>query len=160
MIQLAMAIVNTARAITEVMPNPILVGLVSALGAAQILTIKSTPLPLAKGIIDIQGGTENKDSIPALLMPGETVLTKGITQNYYPQIVQMFKYPGGMGTISPVISVNYTGIEKRLDHLINVIEENPMVMAVFNGGDNVSVDIASQERFLENYNSLKERGYI
>ncbi len=41
----AEAAVNTALAITKVMPNPILIALTAALGAAQIAAIVSTPIP-------------------------------------------------------------------------------------------------------------------
>lgn len=43
------AIVNTARAVTAVLPNFILAALVSAFGAVQIGTIASTPLPSMEG---------------------------------------------------------------------------------------------------------------
>lgn len=43
------AIMNTAEAVTEVIANPILAGIVGALGAVQVATIAATPIPFAKG---------------------------------------------------------------------------------------------------------------
>jgi hypothetical protein len=43
------AIVNTASAVTEALPNLFLAALVGALGAAQIAKIAAQPIPLAKG---------------------------------------------------------------------------------------------------------------
>ena len=46
---IANAIMNTAEAVTSVIANPILAAIVGALGAAQVATIASTPIPFAKG---------------------------------------------------------------------------------------------------------------
>ena len=51
------ALINTAVAITEVMPNPFLIALVSALGAAQVATILAQPIPqYAEGTDSHAGG--------------------------------------------------------------------------------------------------------
>jgi TP901 family phage tail tape measure protein len=62
------------------------------------------PLPLATG--GIVPGTGNKDTIPALLTPGESVITKEATAKYAPILHQMNKgtlpgfATGGVGLIS------------------------------------------------------------
>lgn len=48
-ISLMTAIINTAKGITAAFPNPLLIALISALGAAQVATIASTPLPKVEG---------------------------------------------------------------------------------------------------------------
>ena len=45
------AVVETARAIAEALPNLILAGIVAALGAIQIATIAAQPIPLARGAV-------------------------------------------------------------------------------------------------------------
>lgn len=46
--------------------------LIAATGATQAALIASQPL--AKGTLSVEGGKEGKDSVPALLMPGEAVI--------------------------------------------------------------------------------------
>jgi len=50
-IALMEAVVNTARAVTEALPNFILAALVGAMGAVQIALIARQPIPLAKGAV-------------------------------------------------------------------------------------------------------------
>ena len=45
------AVVNTARAVTEALPNIVLAALAAALGAIQIGVIAAQPIPLAKGAV-------------------------------------------------------------------------------------------------------------
>lgn len=49
-----------------------IIPLIIATGAAQAALIAAQPL--AKGTLSVSGGTEGKDSVPALLMPGEAVI--------------------------------------------------------------------------------------
>ena len=46
---IAQAIINTAEAVTAVIANPVLALFVGGLGAAQVATIASTPIPFAEG---------------------------------------------------------------------------------------------------------------
>lgn len=43
------AVVNTASAVTEALPNLVLAAIVAAMGAVQVATIAAQPIPLAKG---------------------------------------------------------------------------------------------------------------
>ena len=47
--KIASAIMSTAEAVTSVIANPILAAIVGALGAIQVATIASTPIPFGKG---------------------------------------------------------------------------------------------------------------
>ena len=78
------AIVNTASAVTEVLPNIPLSIAMGALGAIQIAKIESSKF--AEG--GIVPGTGNTDSVPAMLTPGEVILNAAQQQNLV----------GGMGT--------------------------------------------------------------
>lgn len=66
---------DTSVAIVKSLPNYILAAAVAATGAVQAGIVLSRPEPFAKGVIDLQGGERGKDSIPAVLMPGESVMT-------------------------------------------------------------------------------------
>lgn len=58
--------------------------------AAQIGLMLATPIPeFADGVVDLQGGVKGKDSIHALLMPGESVVTTNATQKYAPELEAM-----------------------------------------------------------------------
>jgi len=76
------AIVSTASAVAEALPNVALAALAGVLGAAEIAVIAATPIPqFAKGIIDLKGaGTGTSDSINAKLSRGESVMTAKETQ--------------------------------------------------------------------------------
>ena len=77
------AIVNTASAVTEVLPNIPLSIAMGALGAIQIAKIESSKF--AEG--GIVPGTGNTDSVPAMLTPGEVILNAA----------QQLNLVGGMG---------------------------------------------------------------
>jgi hypothetical protein len=50
-------------------------------GASQLAIISRTaPQGFAKGVIDLKGGQAGKDSIPSMLMPGESVITTEATK--------------------------------------------------------------------------------
>ena len=77
--------INTAEAITKALPNVPLSIIVGALGAAQAVAVASAPLPAFKdGVINLQGGVRGKDSIPSILMPGESVMTTRETSDFLP----------------------------------------------------------------------------
>jgi TP901 family phage tail tape measure protein len=74
-IQIATAIMNTAAAIASALPNIFLAALVGTMGAVQIATIASTPLPLAKGGLAfgptnaIVGDNPNAANDPEVIAP-------------------------------------------------------------------------------------------
>jgi len=75
-------IANTAVAVTEMLKIPppfgeVLAGIIIATGAIQegiAADALNTVLALAEGTDNVQGGIRGKDSVPALLMPGEAVI--------------------------------------------------------------------------------------
>ena len=71
----------------------------------------------AEGEVDISGGKRGKDSIPAMLMPGETVTTTDKTSKYKPFLQAIHN-----DTLDDLIRVNYVepalvtaGIEQALN---------------------------------------------
>lgn len=121
------AVVNTARAVAEALPNIPLSILAGAIGAAQIAFIAAQPIPkFAKGVIGLQGpGTETSDSIPALLSRGESVMTARETKDYNetlkairrreirPEVLNKFILEGGR---QPIVLDNY---DKLAEAVIN-----------------------------------------
>lgn len=96
------AIINTALAVASAntlippanIPAMILAGVA---GAAQIALIAAQPIPkFAKGTMNVTGGTPNKDSVAAYLMPGESVFSKSTTEAYRPALENIF-----YGKVSP-----------------------------------------------------------
>lgn len=84
------ATINIANAIIAALKagpiaGPILAGLIGALGAAQIALIAATPIPkFFKGVIDLKRGAypQGRDTIPAMLNEGESVMTTAETKRY------------------------------------------------------------------------------
>jgi len=85
------AIISTASAVAEALPNVVLAGIAGALGLIQIGIIAGTPLPAFKdGVIGLQGaGTETSDSIPAMLSKNESVMTAKETKAYREELLAM-----------------------------------------------------------------------
>jgi hypothetical protein len=73
----AEAIMNTAVAVTKVMPDLISMALVAAKGAVEIATIDAQQF--AKG--GIVQGAGNQDTVPAMLTPGELILNQAQQNN-------------------------------------------------------------------------------
>lgn len=73
-------IINTAVAIAKVASQTgvfavVLGAAIAALGAAQLATVIAQPIPkFAKGTEKVTGGTPGKDSVLAMLMPGERIV--------------------------------------------------------------------------------------
>jgi hypothetical protein len=66
---------------------PIAAGAAVAFGAKQLAQLTGIQIPKFKeGVIGLQGGTPGVDSIPALLMPGESVMTTAETAKYGPTL--------------------------------------------------------------------------
>jgi hypothetical protein len=77
--------------------GPIFAAIIGGLGAAQVGIVAATPLPkFADGVINLEGGIKGKDSIPSLLMPGESVMTTKETRAFLPTLTAIRK-----GYVSP-----------------------------------------------------------
>lgn len=93
-ISTAAGIVEAVRAYSGLGPAgaPLLataIGLIVAVGATQAALIAATPL--AKGTLSVEGGEPGKDSVPALLMPGEAVIPTKQAQKYRPVLEAIMK---------------------------------------------------------------------
>jgi hypothetical protein len=98
------AIISTAAAVADALPNIPLSIIAAALGAAQIAVIASQPIPkFAKGVINLQGeGTSTSDSIHAKLSKGESVMTARETKEHMPILTAIRK-----GTLEKLIHDTY-----------------------------------------------------
>ena len=87
--------INTAVAITKALAttaNPILATVIGIAGAVQAAVIASQPLPrFAKGSENVEGGIAGKDSVHALLMPGERVVTTDKNKKYWDPLHDIHK---------------------------------------------------------------------
>jgi hypothetical protein len=85
-VAVAETIANTAVAVTKALAEggptlgPILAGVVAALGAAQTATVAVQQF--SKGTLAVKGGIPGKDSVPALLTPGEAVIPAPEARDY------------------------------------------------------------------------------
>ena len=61
-------------------------------GAAQVALIAAQPIPkFAKGTLSVKGGAPGKDSVHAMLMPGEAVIPAKMNRAYAPAIEAIYK---------------------------------------------------------------------
>lgn len=112
----AQAITNTAVGVTGALGMPpwtpfnfILAGLVAAAGAAQIATIAAQKYATG-GVVP---GTGTRDTVPAMLTPGEVVLNAA----------QQSNLAGGMGGITINVSGNLIATEEEADRFAKIIQE-------------------------------------
>jgi len=99
----AQAVINTYQGATKALatiPPPfgqIAAALTIAQGLASVAKINAVELPkFADGVINLEGGVRGKDSIPAMLMPGESVMTTQETNDFLPTLSAIRK-----GDIAP-----------------------------------------------------------
>jgi hypothetical protein len=96
--QIAQATINLAQGILNALgttpPNlvPFAVALASSLGAINLAKIISTPIPaFNKGTLSVNGVDMGKDSVHAMLRPGEAVIPVDINKAYHPAIKAIYK---------------------------------------------------------------------
>lgn len=76
---------------TPPVPNILLAGITGAAVAAQIGLIASAPLPkFAKGAKRVKGGTPGRDSVHAMVMPGEQIQPVSNVRDYAPALDMIF----------------------------------------------------------------------
>lgn len=103
------AIINTAVAVTEALPNKVLAALTASAGAVEVATIRAQEF--AKG--GIVQGVGNRDSVPAMLTPGELILNQAQQENL----------TGAIGGVTVNIGGNFIGEEAFVrDVLVPEIE--------------------------------------
>ena len=122
-IKYAQAVSETALAVIGAlgnkpwtMANFALAGIVAAGGAAQIATIAAQPFAQC-GLV---GGVGNIDTVPAILTPGEFVMSKQAVQNIGAQNLADMNQGGGGITLNitaPLVD------ESVVDHIIPAIEK-------------------------------------
>ena len=81
------ATIAVAVAVASAIKNPIKAAIIAALGAAQIAAIIATPIPkFYKGVIGLKRGQNKRgrDTIPAMLNEGESVMTTAETKRHRP----------------------------------------------------------------------------
>jgi hypothetical protein len=96
--QIAQAIINTAQGIinaTTIQPASLIpwaIATVTALGAFNVAKIQATPIPkFKKGTLSVGGVDTGKDSVMAMLRPGEAVIPVETKRDYYPAIKAIYQ---------------------------------------------------------------------
>ena len=90
-------------------------------GAAIIAAGLANVLTISRSIGDIKGfaeggivpGQGNRDTVPAMLTPGEVILNQAQQENL----------AGGMGAVTVNIQGDFLGSEEQADKLANIIED-------------------------------------
>ena len=110
-IRKAEAVINTAVAVTEALPNFLKAGFIAAKGAAEVAIIEAQQF--AKGGI-VQGNPSQGDVVPVMATAGELILNQAQQNNL----------AGGMGGVTVNIGGNIIGEESFVrDTLIPEIEK-------------------------------------
>lgn len=138
-IDIAQAVINTAVAVTKTLatlgfpagvPLAVAVGLA---GAAQVAAIKAQRF--ADGTLAVNGGVEGRDSVPALLMPGEAVIPTKQARKYKPVLEQIMNdklqignlradFGAEFGAKSSGAALSLAETNARLDNLIQVVDKD------------------------------------
>lgn len=128
------ASINGAVAVISALPNIPLSVIIGALVAAQIAAIAATPIPkFFKGVIGLKRGNNPKgrDTIPAMLNEGESVMTTQETQQHRPVLEairnktfdQMYIRRGKLEqrTLSSIVNFSGSKRNKRLEKKLDMI---------------------------------------
>lgn len=123
--------INTAVAVTKVIPNPILIALAVAAGLAQAIVVESQPLPkFNKGTKYVPGNdVGNRDTILASLTVGEAVVPRDKNAAYSGIL-------GGIidGTLDPrfngLAQMDYNKIEKSLASGVFINDNSKVVSEI------------------------------
>ncbi|MCS7085021.1 MAG: hypothetical protein RMM53_04365 [Bacteroidia bacterium] len=125
----AETIANTAVAVTKALAEggpvlgPVLAAMVAALGAAQTAAVAVQQF--SKGTLAVKGGVPGKDSVPALLAPGEAVIPSRQAREYRPILEAILH-----GRLPP------DEMQRRLFQNVNVsIDERGFRLFVQQSGD-------------------------
>ena len=122
-VNLSMAAINTAQAILQAIaqfgppPSPAgIVGIASAgaIGGVQAGLIAGQQFRAARGGIVPGEGPSNRDSVPALLAPGEAVINAQSTQ-MFPQLLSTINKIGGGVSLAPDIGETKTAVLEKND---------------------------------------------
>jgi hypothetical protein len=81
----------------------------------------------AKGTLNVKGGIEGKDSVPALLMPGEAVIPTDINNEYRETISAIFNKKIPASVLNSIVRNN---AYNRMDTVLATIDAKPIVDAI------------------------------
>lgn len=114
-IGIAQAIIN-ALAVAPA-PNIAAAALASVLGAAQLATIASRPIPqFNKGTLSVDGVDTGKDSVLAMLRPKEAVIPVDMKQAYLPTLQAMFDGSIKPSELNAMVTQKRTGKSTKSDN--------------------------------------------
>lgn len=125
--------------------------MIGAFTAAQVALIAAQPNPYAKGTLSVEGGIPGKDSVFALLMPGEAVIPTDINKEYHTAISAIYnrKVPSYEinGFVQNFLENNGHQLES---HSIYILEEH-LKDLIETVRDKQAVSITIDENGFESY---------
>lgn len=112
--------INTAVGVSKAVPNPYLIALTLALGAAQAAVVSARPLPqYNKGTKFVKGqDVGNKDSVLAHLTVGEAVIPREANKKHKALISGIID-----GTLDPGV-LDFVLNKHKVQHKISIVNEN------------------------------------
>lgn len=141
--------------------NFVAAALAGAAGLAQLAVVLSKPIPkFAKGTKNVTGGEPGRDSVMAMLMPGEAVIPTAQNQKYAPIVSDMidgtlslkgmrhkYSIPDDASTSNSVATVNeLKALRKEIKNI-----KNPVIQMDKNGFKTYMVAGDSKHEFQNNY---------
>lgn len=98
------AVMQTAVAVVEALPNYILAAANAALGAVQVGVIRSQKFQAARGgVVPQNGKSGNVDSVNAMLAPGEVVINSN-SARMFPDALSQINQMGGGIALQPTLT--------------------------------------------------------
>jgi hypothetical protein len=129
---------------------------VGAFTAANVALIAAQPNPYKEGTLFVEGGIKNKDSVPALLTPGEAVIPVKENQDYHEVVKAIYNReipPADMKMLIKTYKMkklDMSNLDNNSRIIVNQIDSNSIVKAIKEKPvANVNIDEDGLEVFIE-----------
>jgi hypothetical protein len=109
---------------------------VGAFTAANVALIAAQPNPYKKGTLFVEGGIKNKDSVPALLTPGEAVIPVKENQDYHEVVKAIYNREIPPQDMKMLIKsykmkkLDMSNLDNNSRIIVNQIDSNSIVKAI------------------------------
>lgn len=109
---------------------------VGVLTATNIALIAAEPNPYAKGTLNVDGGEEGKDSVHALLMPGEAVIPVRENKDYHDVIKTIYNREIAPAELNALVKnhkmrkLNLEGLNGGSTYIVNNLDADKIIKAI------------------------------
>jgi tape measure domain-containing protein len=148
---IAQILLNTAIGISAAISTvggTALVPFIAALGALQLATALATPLAYAEGTLEVPDrfGKPGRDSVPALLMPGEAVTPTKQAKKYRPLLAQIHADNISEDQMQMILNGTSGGsqlVQSTLDtdRIVRAIKDKPTIVMEDRAFENAYVQV-------------------